>query len=128
MTSSFIRFFAGFGAFFSSRYSLGLEILALRQQLSVLKRKILALDCESRIAYSGFCCADYGRNGTKPSSSSNLKPLLPGIVLVFVCSGAFDRGQRALAGQSSMPRFGASSAAWRTRIPRGVLREFMENF
>jgi hypothetical protein len=39
MTSFFISFFTGFGAFFRSRYNLGLEILALRQQLGVLKRK-----------------------------------------------------------------------------------------
>ena len=34
-----ISFLAFLNAFFRSRYSLGLEILALRQQLRVLKRK-----------------------------------------------------------------------------------------
>jgi putative transposase len=39
MTPFFISFLTCFSAFFRSRYSLSLEILALRQQLSVLKRK-----------------------------------------------------------------------------------------
>jgi hypothetical protein len=39
MTPFFISFLTCFSAFFRSRYNLGLEILALRQQLSVLKRK-----------------------------------------------------------------------------------------
>ena len=34
----FLGFFSSLSAFFRSRYSLSLEILALRQQLSVLKR------------------------------------------------------------------------------------------
>ena len=39
MLPFFLGFFFCLSAFFRSRYSLGLEILALRQQLSVLKRK-----------------------------------------------------------------------------------------
>jgi putative transposase len=39
MIDFFLGFITCFGAFFRSRYNLGLEILALRQQLGVLKRK-----------------------------------------------------------------------------------------
>ncbi len=39
MIRNFIGFLEFFKVFFRSRYSLGLEILALRQQLGVLKRK-----------------------------------------------------------------------------------------
>jgi transposase InsO family protein len=39
MTAFFISFLTCFSAFFRSRYNLSLEILALRQQLGVLKRK-----------------------------------------------------------------------------------------
>jgi putative transposase len=39
MIPFFISFLAGLSVFFRSRYNLGLEILALRQQLGVLKRK-----------------------------------------------------------------------------------------
>ena len=39
MIGFFISFLTFFNAFLRSRYSLGLEILALRQQLGVLKRK-----------------------------------------------------------------------------------------
>jgi hypothetical protein len=39
MISFLIGFLAFLNAFFHSRYSLGLEILDLRQQLRVLKRK-----------------------------------------------------------------------------------------
>ncbi len=39
MTAFFVGLLACFGAFFRSRYNLGLEILALRHQVAVLKRK-----------------------------------------------------------------------------------------
>jgi putative transposase len=39
MIALFLRFLTCLGTFFRSRYSLGVEILALRQQLGVLKRK-----------------------------------------------------------------------------------------
>ena len=39
MIPFFIGLLTCLGAFFCSRYSLGLEILALRQQLGILKRK-----------------------------------------------------------------------------------------
>src|SRR5262245_9505337 len=40
MIPFFIGFLTGLSSFFRSRYNLGLEILALRQQLGILKRKI----------------------------------------------------------------------------------------
>ena len=39
MIPFFISFLTCLSAFFRSRYNLGLEILALRQQLGILKRK-----------------------------------------------------------------------------------------
>ena len=44
-------------SFIRSRHDLGLEIVALRQQLMVLKRRT------KRTAFSGSCCAECGRNG-----------------------------------------------------------------
>jgi len=34
-----LAFLSGFGSFFRSRHDLGLELVALRQQVGVLKRK-----------------------------------------------------------------------------------------
>jgi hypothetical protein len=39
MTRFFMTFFSWFGVFFRSRNDLGLELIALRHQLAVLKRK-----------------------------------------------------------------------------------------
>ena len=39
MTRLFLAFLSWFGAFFRSRHDLGLELVALRQQVGVLKRK-----------------------------------------------------------------------------------------
>ena len=39
MTPLFLAFLSWFGAFFRSRHDLGLELVALRQQVGVLKRK-----------------------------------------------------------------------------------------
>ena len=39
MTRLLLAFLSGFGAFFRSRHDLGLELVALRQQVGVLKRK-----------------------------------------------------------------------------------------
>ena len=58
---------------------------------------ILALGFEWKTEYSGFCSAVFGPYGAMSWSSSNRKPLPPGIGLAFVCSGVFDRDQRALA-------------------------------
>jgi hypothetical protein len=112
MIPFFISFLTCLSAFFRSRYYLSLEILALRQQLGVLKENILVLGWESRIGYFGFCSAGFGLNGGTSWSLSNQKPLSPGIGPAFGCSGAFDRTTRALAGQRSMPRFDLSSGRW----------------
>jgi hypothetical protein len=76
-----IQFFNGvltfLNAFFHSRYSLGLEIFALRRQLGVLKRKHPRISCESGIEYSGFCSAVFGPHGATLWLSSNERPLSP---------------------------------------------------
>ena len=41
MTPLFLAFLSWFGAFFRSRHDLGLELVALRQQVGVVKRKNL---------------------------------------------------------------------------------------
>src|SRR5262245_30912545 len=115
-----ISFLICLGAFFRSRYSLSLEILALRQQLVVLMRnhprpRLLIHDRMFWVLLRRLW----------PAWSNVLvivKPetVLPGIGLAFGCSGAFDRVQRAWAGQTSMPRFELSSGGWRTRILPGA--------
>jgi hypothetical protein len=99
-------------AFFRSRYNLGLEILALRQQLGILKRKIAS-------------------PSTANPGSNILDPAPPPLACMeqhpdhrqtdtvvawhragFRCSGAFARAERALAGQRSMPRLDLSSGGW----------------
>ena len=99
MISFLIGFLAFLNAFFRSRYSLGLEIVALRQQLRVLKRKHPRprLRVEDRIFWILL-------RRLWPAWSNVLvivKPetVAPGIGLAFVCSGVFDRDQRALAGR-----------------------------
>jgi len=59
----------------------------------------LALGCECRIVYFGFCCAGFGQHGATSWLSSNRKPLSPGIEPAFGYSGTCDRAQRASAGQ-----------------------------
>ena len=97
MISFLIGFLAFLNAFFRSRYSLGLEILALRQQLRVLKRKHPRprLRVEDRIFWILL-------RRLWPAWSNVLVIVKPETVAAwhrtgFVCSGVFDRGQRALA-------------------------------
>src|SRR5262245_31057912 len=109
-----IPFFLGFltclSAFFRSRYSLGLEIIALRQQVGRFKRSLPRprMRIQDRIFWILLRCL-------WPAWSQvliivNQKPWSPGIALAFVCSGAFDRGARARAGQRSIPRCELSSS------------------
>ena len=78
-----IPFFIGaptfLNAFSRSRYSLGLEIVALRQQPGILNENILVLSCESGIEYSGLFSAVIGPHGGTRGLSSNRKRLSPGI-------------------------------------------------
>src|SRR2546425_1928776 len=108
-SGSMIPFFIGFltclSAFFRTRCNLGLEILALRQQLGILKRKIPRPRLRTQDRIFWFCFAVFGLHGATSWLSSNQKPLSPGIELVLVCSGAFGPSQRALPGLRSMPRF-----------------------
>ena len=90
---------ACFSAFFRSRYNLSLEIIALRQQLGVFKRKNPRPHLQIRDRMFWILLRRIW------PSSSNRKPLSPGTEPDFVCSGEFDHGQRALAGRKSMPRF-----------------------
>jgi hypothetical protein len=60
---------------------------------------VLALACESTIEYFGFCSAGFGLHGATTWSSSNQKPLSPGIALAFVCPGGFDPVPKTKADQ-----------------------------
>jgi len=89
--------------------------------------KLLGLACEWWIEFFGFCFTDFGLDGAMPLLLLNQKPLSAGIEPDFVCSGAFDHGQRTLAGRKSMSRSERSFVGWLRRIPPGVLREFTVN-
>jgi hypothetical protein len=64
MIPFFIGLLTGFSASFRSRYNLGLEILALREQLGILKRSIPCprLQIEDR-NFLEFCSAAFGLGG-----------------------------------------------------------------
>jgi hypothetical protein len=61
---------------------------------------ILALGCASKIGCFGYFSAGSGLLGPASWSSSNPRPLPPGIGPAFDCSGAFARGQSGWAGRS----------------------------
>jgi hypothetical protein len=55
--------FAWLRSFIRSRHDLGLEIVALRQQLIVLKPGQSGPTCAVPTDCFGFCCAERGRSG-----------------------------------------------------------------
>ena len=126
MISFFIDFLTCLSALVRSRYNLGLEILVLRQQLGVLRRKhprprLQLHDPIFWILLRRLWPA--WRNAlviVKPETLS------PGIGLAFGCSGAIDRGPSL--GRPKMPGFELSSGEWRARIPAGALPEFTVSF
>jgi hypothetical protein len=77
MITYFVGFLTGLSTFFRSRYNLGLEIPALRQQLGVLKRKHPRPARKFRIEDFGFCSAGSRLQGASSWSSSIQKPLSP---------------------------------------------------
>jgi hypothetical protein len=108
-----IGFLTCLNVFFRSRYNLGLEILALRQQLGIMKRKVPRprLRTQDRIFWVLL-------RSLWPAWSNVLVIVKPETVvawhrawLSFVLA-AFAQGQRALAGQRSMPRSDRSSGGW----------------
>jgi hypothetical protein len=50
-------------SYFLADRDLAFEIIALRQQLTVLKRAPSGRDCNLPIAYFGFYCAEHGQPG-----------------------------------------------------------------
>jgi len=83
MISFLLDFLGCLSALFRSRYNLGLEILALHQQLGILKRKIPRprLQLQDRVFW--ILLRVYGGHGATPWLLSNQKPLSPGIGLAF---------------------------------------------
>jgi putative transposase len=99
-------------AFFRSRYNLALEILALRQQLGVLKRRRPhpRLRIQDRIFWTLL-------RRLWPEWSHVLVIVKPETVVAWHRAGfrLFWRLRsklKTLAGQSSMPRFEPSSSGW----------------
>ena len=112
MVSFFISFLTCLSAFFRSRYNLGLEILALRQQLGILKRKQPhpRLRIHDRILWILL-------RRLWPAWSNILIIVKPETVIAWHRAGfrLFWRRRsrpRALAGQRSMLRLDLSSGGW----------------
>src|SRR5438128_11803906 len=100
------------GAFFRSRYNLGIEILALRQQLGVLKRKhpCARLRIEDRIFWTLL-------RRLWPAWSRVLVIVKPETVVAWHRAGfrlfwRRDRAQGAWAGPRSIAKFELSSGGW----------------
>src|SRR5215467_5759591 len=74
-------------AAFKSRATLHLENLALRHQLSVLRRSVKRPKLTSPTDSYGRGCARFGSTGDLPWSSSNQKPSLAGTARASGCSG-----------------------------------------
>jgi hypothetical protein len=117
MISFFIDFLTCLSALVRSRYNLGLEILALRQQLGVLKRKRPRprLRIHDRIFWVLL-------RRLWPAWRDTLVIVKPETVVAWHRAGfrlfwRLDPDPRAWAGPRSMPRCELSSDEWRTRIP-----------
>jgi len=126
MIPFFISFLICLGAFFRSRCSLCLEILALRQQLGVLKRKHprRQLLVHDRIFWVLL-------RRLWPAWSDVLVIVRPETVVAWHRAGfrLFWRlRSRPKSSQRSIPRFELSSGGWRTRTLPGALREFTVSF
>ena len=86
MLRLYVSFFWWFGSFFRSRHDLGLEVIALRQQLGVLKRKnprprLHGWDRLFWIGLRRFCSMGRGTDRREtgdrgPVASRRLSPLL----------------------------------------------------
>jgi len=88
MTPLFLAFLSWFGAFFRSRHDLGLELVALRQQVGVLKRKNPRpkLSRRDRLFWLGL--RRCGQNGRGRSWSSSQRLLWAGIAPGSAGTGA----------------------------------------
>ena len=93
-------------AFLVSRHILALDAAALRQQLSVYKRKQLRPSCVDLIGCSGLLYAVYGRIGLRLSFWSNQIQWCPGIAPDSACSGAGGLVQVKLDGREWRERSG----------------------
>jgi len=123
-----LSFLICLGAFFRSRYSLSLEILALRQQLGVLKRKHPRprLLIHDRIFWVLL-------RRLWPTWRDALIIVNPETVVAWHRAGfrlfwRLRSRPRAWAGQRSMQRFELSSGGWRKRTLPGAHPEFTVSF
>ncbi len=112
MIALFLGFLSCLSTFFRSRYSLGVEILALRQQLGVLKRKNPHPRLRVRDRAFWILLRRLGLVGQASWSLSNRKRLSPGIEKVFAYSGTINHVQRVQAGPKLKASFGVSFGGW----------------
>src|SRR5215831_16284446 len=118
-----LAFLSWFGAFFRSRHDLGVELVALRQQVGVLKRKNPRprLRLRDRLFWLGL-----RRWWSKWASALVIvKPetVVAGIAPGSAATGASCRAAIAADPQSPLS-FAISSDPWRPRIRLGALPGF----
>ena|SRR5215467_8844086 len=119
MTRLFLAFLSWFGAFFRSRHDLGLQLVALRQQVGVLKRKNPRprLSLWDRLFWLGLhrCWSQWA------SVLAIVKPeTVVGIARGSVATGTSFPAV-VPADRKSPASFAISSDPWRSRIPPGEL-------
>lgn len=126
MLSIIVALLAAARSLFRSRTDIALEILALRHQSSILKRKrprppLGPLD---RLFWTALRESWCGWRDVllivKPET------VVAGIAPVSACTGDGDPG-RAVAGLESPRKFEASSGDWHTKTPTGVHRRSTAN-
>ena len=110
-------------AFFQTRADIALEILALRQQLAVLKRKRPGPNWTGWTGSFGLPSAVAGPVGPRFSSLSSPKPSSAGIALGSASTGVGALGQ-AEAGLRSTKRFAPSSVVWPRKTRLGAHPRF----
>ena len=88
MVQFFIAVLGALRVFFCSRSDTALEILALRQQVAVLKRNRSRPPLHSGDRFFWTTSAAYGPAGPMSSSLSNQRPSLAGIAPAFGFIGA----------------------------------------
>jgi hypothetical protein len=129
MISFFIDFLTCLSALFRSRYNLGLKILALRQQLGILKRKIPRprLQLQDRIFWILLRRLwPAWRDALVIVQPETVVALASGWLSVVLAPSIAAQGP----GQAKDRCRGSNShpVEWRTRIPARALPEFTVSF
>jgi putative transposase len=104
-------------SFFRSRHDLGLEIIALRHQLTVLKRSTRRARLHPTDRLFWVCCAASFQAGLGRFFSLNQRRWWRGIERLFAPIGGFARGPKESEGRAFPVRFGPWSSTWRRENP-----------